>query len=427
MGGKRRLIREGGGGGGYLSGQGSRSVPAPRWGSGIDCFPTTDDVFQTVEQSGGGSLLAPPGALAECTERTMAEDTHGRACPHDDDFELRPRTGTIGMSEDGVPIRNIESPYGGGVRSLPGATGNCLPVMVPTAPVPPADGPQLGSWRVAVVQVEETPTGDASGSEFPCADTDRQRPIELLDVAGNVCPALLPPPRAGLLNFVGPVGLSSHAEKTPEPLEHMVHTQTDPAGRMSPPDRYSVGRSGLPPHAEKNLEPLEHMIRTQTDPAGQFAAVGTLSPSDCYPVGPYATGGPVGPDVYITYPNSLTHMVRIPPDPDGQDAAATGTPSPSDCYPAGPAGPYVAGSPVAPEVKELLALLVLDHADPAGQHAAIQNTTCLLEHLPARPEPSLGGRLVERISDEEPTVRQVPGTALDSQLMEGITYLEHPA
>ena len=34
---------------------------------------------------------------------------------------------------------------------------------------------------------------------------------------------------------------------------------------------------------------------------------------------------------------------------------------------------------------------------------------------------------MERISDEEPTERQVPGTALDSQLMEGITYLEHPA
>ena len=129
----------------------------------------------------------------------MAEDTHGRECPHDDAFELRPRTGTIGMSEDGVPIRNIESPYGGGVRSLPCATGNCLPVMVPTAPVPPADGSQLDSWRVAVVRVEETPAGDASGSEFPCAETDRQRLIELLDVAGNVCPALLaapPPPHA---------------------------------------------------------------------------------------------------------------------------------------------------------------------------------------------------------------------------------------
>ena len=43
-GGKRRLIREGGGGGGgCLSCQGSRSAPGPRWGSGIDCLPTTDD------------------------------------------------------------------------------------------------------------------------------------------------------------------------------------------------------------------------------------------------------------------------------------------------------------------------------------------------------------------------------------------------
>ena len=98
--------------------------------------------------------------------------------------------GTIGISEDGVPIRNIESPYGGGVRSLPGATGNCLPVMFPTAPVPSANGPQLGSWRVAVVWVEETPAGDASGPEFPRAETNRQRPIDLPEVAGNVSPAL---------------------------------------------------------------------------------------------------------------------------------------------------------------------------------------------------------------------------------------------
>ena len=33
----------------------------------------TDDVFQTVEQSRGGSLLAPPRVLAECMERTMAD------------------------------------------------------------------------------------------------------------------------------------------------------------------------------------------------------------------------------------------------------------------------------------------------------------------------------------------------------------------
>ena len=122
----------------------------------------TDDVFQTVKQSGGGSLLIP------FTEWIMAEDTPGRECPHDD-FGIQPRTGTIVISEDGVPARNIESPSGGGVRSLPGAAENCLPVMFPTAPVPSANGPQLGSWRVAVVRVEETPAGDASGPEgSPC-------------------------------------------------------------------------------------------------------------------------------------------------------------------------------------------------------------------------------------------------------------------
>ena len=40
--------------------------------------------------------------------------------------------------EDRVPAKRIESPY--------------TPM-----PVPPADRPQLGPWRVAVVQVEETP------------------------------------------------------------------------------------------------------------------------------------------------------------------------------------------------------------------------------------------------------------------------------
>ena len=143
------------------------------------------------------------------------------------------------------------------MRSFPGAT---------TTPVPLANGPQLGPCRVAVVRVEETPAGDASGSESPCAETDRQWPIDMPEVAGNGCPALLaapPPPRAGLMNFDGPAGLSSHAEKTLEPLQLMVHAQPDPAG--------------------------------------QFSAAGTLSPSDCYPVGPvgpYATGGPVS-QMYI--------------------------------------------------------------------------------------------------------------------------------
>ena len=149
----------------------------------------TDDVFQTVEQSGGGSPLIPPRVSTEWTEKIMAEDTPGRECPHDD-FGIRPRTGTIGISEDGVPIKNIESPYGGGVRSLPGAAGNRLPMMFPTAPVSPANGPQLGSWRVAVVRVDENPAGDGSGLECPHAKPNRQWPIDLSEVAGNVRPAV---------------------------------------------------------------------------------------------------------------------------------------------------------------------------------------------------------------------------------------------
>ena len=80
--------------------------------------------------------------------------------------------------------------------------------------------------------------------------------------------------------------------------------------------------------------------------------------------------------------------------------------------------------PAGPKVKEPLALLVLIHADPAGQCAAIHHTTSLWERLPTQPEPPDGDRLVEVISDKEPTVCQVPGSALDSQLMEGITYIE---
>ena len=35
---------------------------------------------------------------------------------------IRPRMGTMWTSEDRVPTMNIESPYGGGVSSLAGAT-----------------------------------------------------------------------------------------------------------------------------------------------------------------------------------------------------------------------------------------------------------------------------------------------------------------
>ena len=177
------------------------------------------------------------------------------------------------MSSDCVPLKNVESPYGGGVSPLLGAAGGPPPAMFPVAPALFAEGPQLGPWRVAVVRVDETAARDSSGQDSPCATQNRHRPMDIYD---------------------------------------------------------------------------------------------SLAPT------------------------------------------------------------VVERGPVGPEVKEPLALLVLDHADPAGQHAVIQNTTSLLEHLLAHPKPSLGGGLVERISDE-PTACQIPDTTLDSRLKEGITYLEHPA
>ena len=62
------------------------------------------------------------------------------------------------MSNNLVPLKNVESPYGGGVSSLPGAAGVPSPVMFPVAPVLLAGGPQLGPWQVAVVRVA-VPTG----------------------------------------------------------------------------------------------------------------------------------------------------------------------------------------------------------------------------------------------------------------------------
>ena len=65
-------------------------------------------------------------------------------------------------------------------------------------------------------------------------------------------------------------------------------------------------------------------------------------------------GGPVGPDVYFTNPNLLTHVIRTPPDPDVQDATT------------GPVGPYVGGGPVGPD-PYLLMQVMRTSPDPDGQ------------------------------------------------------------
>ena len=127
---------------------------------------TIDDVSHgTVRGGGGRAQLVPSGVSTVCTEETMAGDTPGQECSHDD-VGLRPRM-------------NIESPY---ESYLPGATGGFLLVTFPAAPVLLADGPQLGSWRVAVVQVDETPVGDTSGRECPQAEQIRQQPSDVSEL-----------------------------------------------------------------------------------------------------------------------------------------------------------------------------------------------------------------------------------------------------
>ena len=57
------------------------------------------------------------------------------------------------------------------------------------------------------MQVDETPAGDASGRECPRAEHNRQRPIDVSEVTGNVRPVVPAggSPLAGVVNPDGPM------------------------------------------------------------------------------------------------------------------------------------------------------------------------------------------------------------------------------
>ena len=153
----------------------------------------------------------------------------------------------------------------------------------------------------------------------------------------------------------------------------------------------------------------------------------TLSSSDCHPAGPtglYVAEGPVCPDDSFKVLEPLEHSVLDHADPAGQHAAVGPvgpfrTLSSSDCHPAGPASPYVAGGPVGPDdlfkVLEPLEHSVLDQADPAGQHAVVQDVLELLEHLVL--DTILDGRPMEGITSLEPLEHSVLDMTLDSGLL----------
>ena len=177
---------------------------------------------------GGGSVGSLRGSTV-WTGKNPAEDTPGRECPHDV-VGLRPHKGTMWMSNDRVPLENVESPYGGGVSSLPGAAGDLLPVMFPVAHVLLAGGPQLGSWQVAVVRVDETPAGDSSGREYPCTEQNRHRPIDIYELpdgfghtvveGGPVGPEVIEPLELLVLDHADPDGQHAVIQDTARLLEH---------------------------------------------------------------------------------------------------------------------------------------------------------------------------------------------------------------
>ena len=166
--------------------------------------------------------------------------------------------------------------------------------------------------------------------------------------------------------------------------------------------------AGGSPLAAVKVNRALHSVLIHADPAGQHAAVGTLSPSDCHPAGPagpYVVGGPVGSHALFQILEPLEHSVLDHTDPAGQHIyAAVGTLSPSDCLlPCWPSWPVFCMGHCWPrcylKVLEPLEHSVLNHADPAGQHAVAQDTVESLEHSVL--ETILEGRPMEGITCSE--------------------------
>ena len=105
------------------------------------------------------------------------------------------RRGSFHTSEGGGGVR-------GGVLTLHGAAGGHPPVMFPVASALPNDEPQLDSWQVIVIWVDETPAGDSSEQESPCDSQNRRRPMDMNNSLNS------------LVHTVVQGGLLAHKEKS---------------------------------------------------------------------------------------------------------------------------------------------------------------------------------------------------------------------
>ena len=177
VGGKRRMIREGG----SASRVSIKARPRDPGGGTVSTDPRRRivlyDVIVSVEQPREEPTLVSHTDSTAQTGQALAEDTHIQECSHDV-VRLYAHKGTMWITDDRVPQKNIKLPCGGGV-TIPGATGGLLPEMFLVASALPIAEPQLDSWQVIVVRVDETPARDSSEQEPPCDSQNRRRPMDM--------------------------------------------------------------------------------------------------------------------------------------------------------------------------------------------------------------------------------------------------------
>ena len=143
---KRLMIREGG----SASRVSVNARPRDPGGGTVSTDPrrwiVLHDVFVSVEHPREEPTLVSHTGSTVQTGQALAEDTHIQECSHDV-VGLYAHKGTMWNTDDCVPQKNIKSPYGRGLLTLPGAGGH-PPAMFPVASALPIDEPQLDSWQV---------------------------------------------------------------------------------------------------------------------------------------------------------------------------------------------------------------------------------------------------------------------------------------
>ena len=287
------------------------------------------------------------------TGQASADDTHNQECSHDV-VGLYAHKGTMWNTDDRVPQKDIKSPYGGGVSTLPGAAGGSPPGMFPVVSALPIDDPQLDAWQVAVVWVDETLQGILQNKSLLVIHrTGVGRWIRITHRLA-LC----------ILLYKGALLVLDHADSVGQ---HAV-----------------IPKKLLGPAGPKVKEPLALLVLNHAD---QRAAI----------------------------QNTTSLWERLPAQPE---------------LPCGdglvePTVRQVSGSALDSQLMEGITYseVSLDSRPMEGSSGLKPVEQSILQS-PRIMRPHDGSRLVEMIPDEELTVCQVLGMALDSQLMEGISQPE---